>query len=128
MKEDEIILNGLSQSRRQLADGISWFSGLPVEERRLAIRKLSAFILQAHATPEEVDKSIRLSGVKATMTPAVLLARGPLSEALAKVGNLPEAEMEKSFRVLISLLSVADARRRSVDCVNGCSHSWHNME
>lgn len=96
--------------------------------KRQVIRELAYYILQAKATQEEVEAGIRLAGVKSTATPAVLLSRGLLREQLAKVGNLPESEMGKSFRILISLLSVADARRRRVECANGCQHPWHNLD
>jgi hypothetical protein len=128
MKEDVMILSELSQGHRPLVEGISWFGGLSIDEQRRVIRELAVFILQAGATSEEADKSIRLAGVKLTATPAVLLSRGPLREGLAKVSNLPEAEMENSFRILISLLSLADARRRSVECAGGCGHPWHNLD
>jgi hypothetical protein len=123
--ERMMLLNELSQGRRPLAEGLAWFESLPVDERRAVIRELAYYIVQAKATRDEVEVSIGLAGVKPGVTPSVLLSRGPLGEQLAKVGNLPEPEMSKSFRILISLLSVADARRRRVDCANGCQHPWH---
>jgi len=128
MNERVILLNELSQGRRPLQEGFVWFGSLPIVEQRVVIRELTAYILQAHAAPDEVEASIGLAGVKSTVTPAVLLSRGPLRAQLAKVGNLTESEMGKSFRILISLLSVADARRRRIDCANGCQHSWHNLD
>lgn len=128
MNERMILLNELSQGRRSLQEGLVWFGSLSIDEQRLVIRELAYYILQAKATQDEVEASIGLAGVKSTVTPAVLLSRGPLREQLAKVGNLPESEMGKSFRILISLLSVADARRRRIECANGCQHPWHNLD
>jgi hypothetical protein len=128
MNERMILLNELSQGRRSLQEGLVWFGSLSIDEQRSVIRELAYYILQAKAIQDEVEASIGLAGVKSTVTPAVLLSRGPLREQLAKVGNLPESEMGKSFRILISLLSVADARRRRVECANGCQHPWHNLD
>jgi hypothetical protein len=126
--ERQILLNELSQGRRPLQEGVVWFESLSIEEQRQVIRELAYYILQAKATQDEVEASISLAGVKSTATPAVLLSRGLLREQLAKVGNLPESEMGKSFRILISLLSVADARRSRIECANGCQHPWHNLD
>ncbi|GIF06910.1 hypothetical protein Asi03nite_44480 [Actinoplanes siamensis] len=97
-----------------------------MDERRDVLRELAGYCLQAKAVSEDAAQSIAQSGVKPTATPAVLISRGRLRDQLAKIGNLPEAEMEKSFRILLALLSIADSRRREVDCANGCTHSWHN--
>ena len=128
MDDRMILLNELSQGRRPMREGLSWFESLSIDEQRLVIRELAYYILQAKATQDEVEASIALAGVKSTATSAVLLSRGMLREQLAKVGNLPGSEMGKSFRILISLLSVADARRRRAECANGCRHPWHNLD
>jgi hypothetical protein len=128
INERLILLNELSQGRRPLQEGIVWFESLPIYEQRQVIRELAYYIVQAKATEEEVEASFGLARVKSTVTPAVLLARGQLPEQLAKIGKLPAAEMGKSFRILVSLLSVADARRRRVECANGCTHLWHNLD
>ncbi|MEV6159124.1 DUF5958 family protein [Nonomuraea sp. NPDC052129] len=127
MSKRFIILNELSQGRRPLQEGIDWFEALPLDERRDVIRELSSYSLQARAVTEDAAKSIVRAGVKPTATPAVLISHGSIREQLAKVGNLPEAEMEKSFRILLALLSISDARRREIDCANGCAHWWHNL-
>lgn len=127
MSKRLIILNELSQGLRPLQEGIDWFEALPLDERRDVIRELSSYSLQARAATEDAAESIARAGVKPTATPAVLISRGPIREQLAKMGSLPEAEMEKSFRILLALLSISDARRREIDCANGCTHSWHNL-
>ncbi|MFI7705414.1 DUF5958 family protein [Nonomuraea sp. NPDC049480] len=127
MSKRSIILNELSQGRRPLQEGIDWFKALPLDERRDVIRELFSYALQARAATEDAAESIARAGVKPTATPAVLISRGPIREQLAKIGNLPEAEMEKSFRILLALLSISDARRRELDCADGCTHPWHNL-
>ena len=121
------LLNELSQEIIPLSDGLVWFGELSPEERRAVIRELAVLCIQAGAVTEDVAASILRAKVKRTVTPAVLLSRGSLIEQLAKVGNLPDDEMEKSFKILIALLSIADARRRNVYCRDGCTHWWHNL-
>jgi hypothetical protein len=128
MREHALILNELSQERRPLVEGLVWFRALSLDGRRAVIRELAYFCLQAGAVTADTEESIARSGVKPTATPAVLISRGSLREQLAKIGNLPEPEMEKSFRLLLALLSISDARRRQINCVDGCTHSWHNLE
>ncbi|MFE2517586.1 DUF5958 family protein, partial [Streptomyces mirabilis] len=36
-------------------------------------------------------------------------------------------ELTKSFRLLVALFSIADTRRRTLYCVGGCGHEWHNL-
>jgi len=44
---------------------------------------------------------------------------------MAKLLKLPASESIKTFFLLMSLLAIADARRYSKYCQNGCSHWWH---
>ncbi|MEU5416165.1 DUF5958 family protein [Streptomyces clavifer] len=63
-----------------------------------------------------------------THTPAVLISRGRIDEQLGKVAGLaPVEERRKAFRLLIALLTIADARRRKRFCSGGCSHWWHRL-
>ncbi|MCX4834386.1 DUF5958 family protein [Streptomyces sp. NBC_01016] len=36
-------------------------------------------------------------------------------------------EHVKAFRVLVSVFSVADTRRRRTYCKGTCGHTWHNL-
>ncbi|MEU9845448.1 DUF5958 family protein [Actinomadura sp. NPDC048032] len=126
MNSNVILLNELSQGRRPLSEGIFWYRNLSVESQREVVRELAYYALQAGATTDDAQASIALAEVKPTATPAVLVSRGEIRQQLAKVGNLPASEMETSFRLLLAILSVADTRRRKVQCAQGCSHFWHN--
>jgi hypothetical protein len=75
-------------------------------------------------TSTHVEEAIRSSGLRVTYTPCVLMLRKPPPEALSKIGNLPDAERQKSFRLLISILGVADSERRA-GCGDNCAHWWN---
>ena len=49
------------------------------------------------------------------------------NEAVSAIRNLPESEWGKTFKLWISIFSVADRRRRKTECIGGCAHEWHNI-
>ncbi|WP_330239215.1 DUF5958 family protein [Streptomyces sp. NBC_00525] len=58
----------------------------------------------------------------------MLISRGRVDEQLGKIAGLtPLDERRKAFRLLIAVLSIADARRRERFCFGGCSHWWHRL-
>ena len=127
MRERAIVLNELAQGLRPAAQGVDWFKGLTGDEQFEVLRDLTVFSLQARATTEDAPESIRRAGIRPTHTPAVLISRGRLSGQLAKVINLPQDERVKAFRLLVALLGVADERRRTRFCADGCGHDWHHL-
>ncbi|MFI1167314.1 DUF5958 family protein [Streptomyces sp. NPDC020801] len=73
-------------------------------------------------------KSIRCAGLRPTHTPEVLISRGRIDEQLGKIAGLaPLDERRKAFRLLIAVLTIADARRRERFCSGGRSHRWHKL-
>jgi Family of unknown function (DUF5958) len=82
-------------------------------------------IFQAGTREEDVYLAIAKSKLRPTYTPCVLLSKGRLKEQMAKLLKLPPSESIKTFFLLISLLAIADARRYSKYCQDGCSHWWH---
>ncbi|WP_234433250.1 DUF5958 family protein [Streptomyces sp. NRRL WC-3549] len=42
-------------------------------------------------------------------------------------GLVPLGERHKAFRLLIAVLTIADARHRERYCPGGCGHWWHTM-
>lgn len=128
MTDPYIILNELAQELRPMPQGIEWFEGLSAEEQTNTLRLLAHFCTQARATSEDGPESIRLSGLRATHTPAVLITRGQIDQQLGKIAGLtPHDERLKSFRLLIAVLTVADERRRERFCFDGCGHAWHRL-
>jgi hypothetical protein len=121
-------LNQMAQGLLPWDAGLSWFIGLSPSEKNSVLRDLGYITHQAHPRAEEVDAAIAKAGLKRTFTPCVLVCKASSPEkAFQKIVSLPEAEWEKSFRLLVALLSIADARRRAVHCGGGCSHEWHQQ-
>jgi hypothetical protein len=101
---------------------------LSSSEKASVLRDLAYIANQAHPLAAEVEQAIGVAGLKRTFTPCVLVSKTYAPEkAFHKILSLPEAEWEKSFRLLLALLSIADARRRATRCAEGCSHEWHQL-
>jgi hypothetical protein len=129
MTPAEIAINSLAQGLIPMFDGEAWFMSHVTEDRREILRKLGLCISQAHPLPNEVDVAINKSGIKATMTPCVVLSKWRLHPEVGayEITSLPELEHLKGFKVMLSLFSVADERRRNAQCRDGCTHDWHNL-
>jgi hypothetical protein len=85
-------------------------------------------ILQAHPGPVEVSTAIAASCLRLTHTAAVMLSKGPPSQAAGRIANLRAEEQPRAFQLLIALLGSADAARRRRDCNETCTHWWHHLE
>ncbi|MFB7147844.1 MULTISPECIES: DUF5958 family protein [Streptomyces] len=122
------MLNELAQGLRPMSEGIEWFEGLGPEEQSVVLLFLRHHCVQARAVAGDVPESIRRAGLRPTHTPAVLISRGRIDEQLGKIAGLkPRDERRKAFRLLIAVLTVADARRRELYCSGGCGHWWHHL-
>jgi len=124
----ELHLNRIAQDQISEVDGYSWFVSQHREEQVKTLGVLARCCLQAHPLAKEVAQAINRSGLKPSFTPCVLLEQAIRPElALQKILALPNVEREKTFRLLIALFSIADARRRVTACSEGCTHAWHNL-
>jgi hypothetical protein len=123
MDEQTIRLNELAQGLRPLHEGVAWFAGLTCDQQSEVLLRLTEFCVQARATPDDMPESVRRAELRPTHTAAVLLGTG----RLPKIVGLPRDEWAKSFRLLVSLLGVADERRRAKFCADGCAHAWHHL-
>jgi hypothetical protein len=123
--EDSKFLNCIAQGARPIEDGKDWFQDLSPEKQLEVLREISVYIQQAGAREADVPEAIEKAKIKKTFTPCVILQNGRLKMQLSKVLNLPTAEYTKAFLLLLSLLSIADKRRRNNQCKDGCSHWWH---
>ncbi|MFJ8943316.1 DUF5958 family protein [Streptomyces sp. NPDC102395] len=117
-----MILNELAPGLRPTAKGVEWFEDLSEGDRRKVLHTLVLFCGQARAREDDVPESIARSGIRPTHTPAVMLTKWRFGMA-----QLPGYELTKSFRLLLALFSIADTRRRTLYCAEGCSHVWHNL-
>ncbi|MEU7402249.1 DUF5958 family protein [Streptomyces sp. NPDC044948] len=128
MNERDVLLDELAQGFRPMAEGIEWFDGLSQEKQSEVLLMLRHHCVQARAVTEDAQEAIRRAGLRPTHTPAVLISRGRIDEQLGKIAGLaPLDERRKAFRLLIAVLTIADARRRERFCSDGCSHWWHRL-
>ncbi|RSO09979.1 hypothetical protein DMH26_00285 [Streptomyces sp. WAC 05379] len=118
----EVVLNELAQGLRPAAESVEWFEGLAEDDQRKVLHTLVLFCGQARACEDDVPESIARSGIRPTHTPAVMLTKWRFGMA-----RLPAYELTKSFRLLVALFSIADTRRRTLYCADGCGHEWHNL-
>jgi hypothetical protein len=124
--DEEILVNQLAQGIVEMQAGESWFAGLTDSTQRSVLRDLSVFIANASPHSEDATRAVAISGLKPTFTPCVLLTTGlSIRHQLAKISNLPQAELGKAFLLLIALLAVADTRRRTTNPLNTTNHWWH---
>ncbi|WP_435596777.1 DUF5958 family protein [Streptomyces sp. S1] len=127
-KERDVLLNELAQGLRPMPEGIEWLDGLAPEEQTRTPRFPAHHRVQARALAEDGPESISRAGLPPTHTPAVLIARGRIDRQPGKIACLaPLAEHRKAFRLLISVLAIADGRRRERYCSGGCGHWWHGL-
>ena len=122
---DEIAINQIQQELISQQDATNWFLSFPTETQQDILQRLSYMALQAGTRETDVSLAIAKSKLRPTYTPCVLLSKGRLKEQMAKLLKLPASEFIKAFFLLISLLAIADARRYSKYCQDGCSHWWH---
>lgn len=123
--DDAITLNQIQQKLISQEDAKNWFLSFPIADRHEILKWLCDMAIQARARDEDISLAITKSKLRPTYTPCVLLSKGRLKEQMVKVLKLPPSEFLKAFVLLVSLLGIADARRYSKDCQDGCSHWWH---
>ncbi|MFE2932366.1 DUF5958 family protein [Streptomyces sp. NPDC059278] len=72
---------------------------------------------------EDRPESIRRGNLRPTRTPAVLISRSRIHEQLGKIADLaPLDERRKALRLLVSVLAIAEGRRREHFCSSGSGH------
>ncbi|TGB16100.1 DUF5958 family protein [Streptomyces sp. MZ04] len=123
-RETERVVNEIAQEFRTLDDGATWFSGLSLARRQEVLREVAGFALQAHITASDGRAGVTRSGVKPTANPSVMICMDPPRYGFA---NLPADEHLKAFRVLVSVFTIADTRRRETQCKGTCTHTWHHL-
>ncbi len=127
MNKTELQLNKIAQGFIRFKDGIDWFDESDLDKKKDILHSLSVILTQSHPTSDEVEIGINRSKLKRTYTPCVLMVEKPFNEAVARIRNLPQNEWRKAFLLWLSILSIADKRRRETECSDGCTHEWHNI-
>lgn len=119
----QLVLNRVSQQVIALDESTCWFNSLGIDERRRVVQLCFYMAFQAGANVGDVSQAVAGSNVKPTATPAVVLSTN-LRYGMPKVVSLPETDLETSYRLVVSLYSIADQRRRE-RCSSDCKHWWH---
>ena len=128
MKEEEIILNKISQDIISLEDGIIWFDNLNLTEKKDIIIKLSMFVSQTKPK-EKIELGLIFSPPYKRSTSSVILEKyDNTNVALSKIITLPDNELKNSFISLMRVFKVCDKIRRETECKDGCTHYWHNLQ
>ncbi|WP_394814558.1 DUF5958 family protein [Streptomyces chisholmiae] len=113
-RASERIINEVAQGFRAPDGAVDWFTSLERAEQKEALREVVHYSMQARASAHDARDGLLRSGVKPTMTPAVLIVRKPVLEQMGKIINLPHS-------------AVADTRRRERECQGTCRHAWHAL-
>ncbi|MGV9887230.1 DUF5958 family protein [Streptomyces sp. NPDC003395] len=123
-RKAERVVNEVAQELRTLDEGTSWFSTLSPAGRQAVLQELADYAMQAHISAADGREGVARSGVKPTANPSVMICMDPPRYGFAA---LPADEHVNAFRVLVSVFSVADTRRRQTYCKGACGHTWHNL-
>lgn len=121
---DEVFLNQVVQGHASRETAAAWFGELLKERQRAVLAWLAIAIEEARGTNDDVQSGVEWAGLRPRHSAVVLLSRGPLRIQLAKVRALRSEEWGRAFLLLLGMLRVADARRRSL-CGEDCRHWWH---
>lgn len=124
-------LNLIAQNRIPLEDGLCWFETYDRDGKLDILRSLNSCVLQAHPNINDVAPAIELVGIKETYTPCVMIKKDVIGlssiKGLRGIDKLKDFDLSRAFLLLVGLLAVADGRRRSTFCKEGCSHWWHHI-
>lgn len=109
--EDAILVNKYGQGIIDIYPIIKLFKTFDVEKQRDYLQEIASLILQSKPDKNDIQPAIKESGLKPTCTPCVLLKKGIENHNIKKIITLPDAELEKALKILVSLFKVAYQRR-----------------
>lgn len=124
--DEEIFINQFVQQLHSSEVMEAWFSDRDHAEKREVILNLLNMVVQAHPTDEEIELAARKLGKENSPSAVKLMnKRKPYCTYGYELADLPEKELKTGFLLLLTILSMADSRRRATECKDGCSHWWH---
>lgn len=77
---------------------------------------------------ETYQEAIKTIPLKQTFTPITILSQFSTKIAFNKLKTLPKSEHLKVITSLLWIFKITDTNRRETECINGCQHSWHNLD
>lgn len=103
---------------------LKWFLALPDPLRMSVVQLTAGYANQARPRQVEIEQAIRTTGLQESPVAWALLARAD-SELLARFLPAESPLGADLFRIMVAVLSLADARRRA-SC-SDCTHWWHQL-
>ena len=119
-----IILNKYGQELINSKIIIDYFSSLELTEKKTYLKEIVELIIQSKPKEKDVKTAIEKSGLKTTYTPCVLLIKGVTNHNLQRIVELPDSEMNKSLKLLLSLFKVSYWRRFNLE-KNDVNKWWY---
>ena len=110
--ENEIMINKYGQGFLTLENLLeSYYIKISPDFKREYLNDILNLIIQSKPIVEDIPSSIKLSQLKETYTPCVLLKKGLKYSHLSRIINLPNNELDKAAVLLLSLFKIAYERR-----------------
>jgi hypothetical protein len=126
-QDTNIQINSFAQGLRTMNELTDWFELKDNQLKRDILSQTWDFLQNTRPTDGEINEGINNSGQKDTYTAATLLRRFNFKEARLKIMELPDNELTKTFKYIVTIFKVSDTRRRTVECKGLCGHFWHNL-
>jgi len=109
--EDEILINQYGQHLIESDVIVENFIKFSVIQKREYLTDLAALIIQSKPNNSDIEDSIRISGLKATSTPCIVLRKGVANHILIRIIALSEIELIKALKLFLSIFRIAYYRR-----------------
>ena len=124
--DEEIFINQFVQHIYSLNVMEDWFLRRDYADKKEVILNLLNMVIQAHPTDGEITLAARKLGKETSPSAVKLLnKRKPYVTYGYEIADLPEKELGNGFLLLLTILSIADNRRRTTEFKDGCNHWWH---
>ncbi|HRQ70516.1 MAG TPA: DUF5958 family protein [bacterium] len=125
--DELIIINQYSQGIVEKSRLLDWYKSLKLEDQQSIIPQIWSLALQAKAREEDVAPAVEKAQLKLSNNPVVMLksAKEPFSNRGYNLAKLKDKVLVQAFMLIIECFVVADKRKKTTDCANGCEHWWH---
>ncbi len=108
---DELLVNQFAQDVVASTPIVKRFSALSSIQKREYIKSLINLIQQSKPKDSDIPEAIKLSGLKITFTPCIMLKKGVETHNLIVISELPEPELIKVLHLFLALFKIAYLRR-----------------
>ena len=127
--ETQLALNRAAQSYDSLEEVTEWFASLDEDHRRETLVLLWEMAKQAgwrvDRRVNDTAAALAESPVPASGAARRVLSGRPTDSMLTRLVRSPGSAHLDLFSIMITILSIADERRRATKCLGSCTHWWH---